>query len=105
MQSIPDTTATFTRFPQLKSLRARTLESCLSWVARIARHHGAACASLLTQEQVLAFLHHVQQTKGCGGSTLNQCVCALRTFYRDHLERAGCRMAHGKAAICVKQRC
>jgi integrase/recombinase XerD len=88
MQSIPNTTATFTRFIQLKSLRARTQESYLSWITRIARHHGVACASLLTQEQVLAFLHHVQQTKGYGGSTLNQCVCALRLFYRDHLERS-----------------
>ena len=89
MQSLPDTTATFTRFLQLKSLRARTLESYLSWVTRIARHHGVACASLLHEEQVLAFLHHVQQTKGYAGSTLNQCVCALRMFYRDHLQRGG----------------
>jgi site-specific recombinase XerD len=87
MQSIPDTIATFTRFIQLKSLRARTLESYLSWITRIAKHHGVACASQLNQEQVLSFLHYVQQTKGYEGSTLNQCVCALRLFFRDHLER------------------
>ena len=88
MKDIPHSLAGFIRFLNLKSLRARTLESYLSWVTRIARHHGVACASLLNQEQVLTFLHYVQQTKGYEGSTLNQCVCALRTFYRDHLERS-----------------
>jgi site-specific recombinase XerD len=87
MKDIPHSVAGFIRFLNLKSLRARTLESYLSWVKRIAKHHGVACASLLNQEQVLSFLHHVQQTKGYEGSTLNQCVCALRLFYRDHLER------------------
>lgn len=87
MKDIPHSVAGFIRFLNLKSLRARTLESYLAWVKRIAKHHSVACASLLNQEQVLSFLHHVQQTKGYEGSTLNQCVCALRLFYRDHLER------------------
>jgi integrase/recombinase XerD len=87
MKDIPHSVAGFIRFLNLKSLRARTLESYLSWVKRIAKHHGVACASQLKQEQVLSFLHYVQQTKGYEGSTLNQCVCALRLFYRDHLER------------------
>lgn len=87
MKDIPHSVAGFIRFLNLKSLRARTLESYLAWVTRIAKHHSVACASLLNQEQVLSFLHHVQQTKGYEGSTLNQCVCALRLFYRDHLER------------------
>jgi integrase/recombinase XerD len=85
MKDIPHSLAGFIRFINLKSLRARTLESYLSWVTRIARHFGVACPSQLNQDQVLSFLHHVQQTKGYGGSTLNQCVCALRLFYRDHL--------------------
>ena len=87
MKDIPHSVAGFIRFLNLKSLRARTLESYLAWITRIAKHHSVACASLLNQEQVLNFLHHVQQTKGYEGSTLNQCVCALRLFYRDHLER------------------
>lgn len=89
MKDIPHSVAGFIRFLNLKSLRARTLESYLSWVKRIAQHHGVACASQLDQEQVLSFLHYVQQTKGYQGSTLNQCVCALRMFYRDYLERSG----------------
>lgn len=88
MKDIPHSLVGFIRFINLKSLRARTLETYLAWVKRVAAHHGVACASLLNQEQVLSFLHHVQQTKGYEGSTLNQCVCALRLFYRDHLERA-----------------
>ena len=87
MKDIPHSVAGFIRFLNLKSLRARTLESYLAWITRIAKHHSVACASLLNQEQVLSFLHHVQQTKGYEGSPLNQCVCALRLFYRDHLER------------------
>lgn len=88
MQNTPDSLSAFIRFVQLKSLRTRTQESYLSWIVRLAKHHDVACASLLSEEQVLAFLHHVQQTKGYGGSTLNQCVCALRLFFRDHLDHA-----------------
>lgn len=76
----------FVRFVQLKSIRPRSQDAYLSWVRRLAQHTGVACASLCTQEEVLAFLHHVQQ-KGYEGSTVNQAVCALRLFYRDHLGR------------------
>ena len=76
----------FVRFVQLKSIRPRSQDAYLSWVRRIAQHTGVACASLCTQEEVLGFLHHVQQ-KGYEGSTVNQAVCALRLFYRDHLGR------------------
>ena len=34
---------------------------------------------------MLTFLHWLQQTKGYVGSTLNQAVCGLRMFFRDHL--------------------
>jgi Phage integrase, N-terminal SAM-like domain len=64
MKDIPHSVGGFIRFLNLKSLRARTLESYLSWVKRIAKHHGVACASQLNQEQVLGFLQRVQQTKG-----------------------------------------
>lgn len=87
IQNTPDSLNTFVRFIQLKSLRSRTKEEYVRWVTRLARHHGVACASLLGQEQVLGFLHHLQQQCDYEGSTLNQCVCALRLFFRDHLER------------------
>jgi integrase/recombinase XerD len=88
MTPIPDCLSTFIRFIQLKSLRDRTKEEYVRWVTRLARFCGAACASLLGQEQVLAFLHDLQQNHGYEGSTLNQAVCALRLFFRDHLGRA-----------------
>jgi integrase len=88
MTPTPDSLSTFVRFIQLKSLRSRTREEYVRWVTRLARHHGVACASLLSQEEVLAFLHHLQQQCDYEGSTLNQCVCGLRLFFRDHLGRA-----------------
>jgi len=68
-------------------LRERTREEYVRWLTRLSRHCGAPCASLLTQEEVLRFLHHLQQQHDYEGSTLNQAVCALRLFYRDHLGR------------------
>ena len=44
-----------------------------------------ACPSLLGEEEVYGFIHHVQQTCDYEGSTLNQMICGLRIFYRDHL--------------------
>lgn len=90
MTTPPDHLAAFIRFVQLKSLRKRSEEEYVRWVTRIAREGGVACASLLNEEQVLGFLHDLQQNPNYNykGSTLNQCVCALRMFYRDHLGRA-----------------
>ena len=88
INNTPDSLSTFVRFIQLKSLRERTEEEYVRWVTRIAKHCGVACASLLSQEQVLGFVHHLQQTANYEGSTLNQCVAALRLFYRDHLKHA-----------------
>jgi len=87
MTPAPDPLPAFIRFVQLKSLRQRSLDEYVRWVRRIARDGGVACASLLTEEQVLGFLHALQQNHDYKGSTLNQCVCALRMFYRDHLGR------------------
>jgi integrase/recombinase XerD len=87
MTPTPDSLSTFVRFIQLNSLRERTREEYVRWVTRLARHCGTACASLLSQEEVLGFLHHLQQQHDYEGSTLNQCVCALRLFFRDHLGR------------------
>lgn len=88
MTPTPDAVSTFVRFIQLKSLRERTREEYVRWLTRLTRHCGVACASLLSQEEVLGFLHHLQQNHDYEGSTLNQAVCALRLFFRDHLGRA-----------------
>ena len=88
MTTIPDCLSTFIRFIQLKSLRKRTEEEYVRWVTRLARQCGVACPSLLGEEEVLAFLHDLQQNHDYEGSTLNQAVCGLRLFFRDHLGRA-----------------
>ena len=90
MTTIPDCLSTFIRFIQLKSLRKRTEED-VRWVRRLARECGVAGASLLGEEEVLAFLHDLQQNHGYEGSTINQAVCGLRLFFRDHLGRADWR--------------
>jgi integrase/recombinase XerD len=89
MTNTPDSLSTFGRFIQLKSLRPRTKGDYLRWVKRIAQHHDVACASLLSEEQVLAFVYHLQRNHDYEGSTLNQCVAALRLFFRDHLDHSG----------------
>ena len=71
MTTIPDCLSTFVRFIQLKSLRKRTEEEYVRWVTRLARHCGVACPSLLGEEEVLAFLHDLQQNHDYEGSTLN----------------------------------
>jgi Phage integrase, N-terminal SAM-like domain len=91
MTSIPDYLSTFIRFIQLKSLRKRTEEEYVRWVTRLARQCGVACPSLLGEEEVLVFLHDLQQNHGYGGSTINRAVCGLRLFFRDHLGRADWR--------------
>jgi integrase/recombinase XerD len=40
----------------------------------------------LSSRKVLDFLLHLKDDRKLAGSTLNQAVCALRTFYREHLE-------------------
>jgi integrase len=88
MTNIPDKVEQFSRFIQLRSLRERTREEYVRWVRRLGRHHGVACPSLCGQEEVLAFVHHLQQADKCAGSTLNQAVCAFKLFFRDFLNHA-----------------
>ena len=57
----------------------------------MARRCGVACPSLLGEEEVLVFLHDLQQNHDYEGSTINQAVCGLRLFFRDHLGRADWR--------------
>ena len=61
MTTIPDHLSAFIRFIQLKSLRKHTEAEDVRWVTRLARQCGVAGASLLGQEEGLAFLHDLQQ--------------------------------------------
>jgi hypothetical protein len=81
LANTPDSLSCFVRFIQLKSLRQRTQEEYVRWVTRLAKHCGVACASLLAEEEVLSFLHDLQQRHGCQGSTLNHSSIEITVKY------------------------
>jgi len=61
------------------------VKSYLGWASQLALHYPDHRLPDLDSRQVLDFLLHLQSERKLAGSTLNQAVCALRTFYRDHL--------------------
>ena len=71
MATTPDCLSTFIRFIQLKSLRKRTEEEDVRWVTPLARECGVAWASLVGEEEGLAFLHDLQPNHGDEGSAIN----------------------------------
>ena len=75
----------YLRFVQLKGLRERSVETYLGWACQLAAHPPGTPLPDREPRQVLDFLIHLQADRKLSGSTLNQAVCALRTFYRDHL--------------------
>lgn len=77
----------FTRFVQLKGLRERSRKTYMGWIHQLIEHYPATVLPDLTSRQVLDFLIHLQNERKLRPSTLNQAVCALRTFYRDFLGR------------------
>lgn len=52
---------------------------------QLERHYPARSTPGLRPDEVLDFLHHLQVDRKLKASTLNQALCALRNFYRDHL--------------------
>lgn len=57
------------------------------WVKRLHIFYPDDLTSELTSRQVLDFLIYQQQERKLRGSTTNQAVCAIRTLYRDHLDK------------------
>ena len=78
----------YTAFVQLKGLSKRSIKTYLGWAGQLADHYPEAALPDLDSRQVLGFLSHLQTVRGLSGSSLNQAVCALRTFYRDHLGKS-----------------
>jgi len=76
----------YSRFVHLKGLGERSIKSYLSWIRQLAEHYPGKHLPDLKSGPVLDFLLHLQTQRQLNGSTVNQAVCALRTFYRDHLE-------------------
>ena len=64
------------------------MKTYLGWADQLAGHYPETSLPDLEAHQVLGFLHHLQTQRGLSGSSLNQAVCALRTFYRDHLGKS-----------------
>ena len=77
----------YVRFVELKGLATRTRYNYLSWVRRVARHAAPRLPEKLSETEVLDFLIALRVKHGLKDSTINQAVCALRCFYRDHLGR------------------
>jgi len=77
----------YSRYVQLKGLRERSVKSYLGWAGQLAEHYPDHQLPDLDSRQVLDFLLHLQSGRKLAPATLNQAVCALRTFYRDHLDK------------------
>lgn len=76
----------FVRFVELKDLLPRTRQTYLNWLRQLARHGEPRPPQDLGENEVLDFLISLRTERELKDSTVNQAVCALRTFYRDHLE-------------------
>jgi len=75
------------RFVQLKGLRKRSQQVYLGWIRQLADFYPKSSVHRIGKTKVLDFLVHLQHDRKLAPSTLNQAVCSLRTFYRDHLGR------------------
>ena len=70
---------------RLKGLGKRSINTNLGRAGQLADHYPEASLQDLDSRQVLGFLSHLQTGRKLFDFSLNQAVCALRTFYRDHL--------------------
>lgn len=60
----------------------------MGWASQLAEHYPDQPLPELDSRQVLDFLLHLQNERKLAAATINQAVCALRTFYRDHLGKS-----------------
>lgn len=63
----------------------RTVKSYLGWVKQLGLHFDKRPLPDLESRYVLDFLIHLQVDRKLAGATVNQALCAIRMFYRDHL--------------------
>ena len=77
----------FVRFVELRGNAPRTRQCYLSWVRRLHEAHPGRHTARLHESEVLDFLIAQREERDLEDSTLNQAVCALRCFYREHLGR------------------
>lgn len=77
----------FVRAVHLKNLGDKTKLDYLRWIRQLDSHYPDIATPRIGPAKVLDFLVHLQQERGLGGSCVNQALCAIRLFYRDHLDR------------------
>jgi integrase len=75
------------RFVELRDIAPRTRQCYLCWVRQLHEAHPGRHTTRLRESEVLDFLIALRHERGLKDSTINQAVCALRCFYRDHLGR------------------
>lgn len=77
----------FVRHVELRNISPRTRETYLAWLRRLHESMPGRDITTLAEGEVLDFLIALRHDRGLKDSTINQAVCALRAFYRDHLGR------------------
>jgi integrase len=75
----------FSRHVELRDIAPSTRRCYLSWVRRLHEACPGRPTPRLRESQVLDFLIALRHERGLKDSTVNQAVCALRSFFRDHL--------------------
>lgn len=63
------------------------MKDYLRWLRQLSAHFPERALPDLGSRDVLDFLIHLQQDRKLAGATVNQALCAIRNFYRDHLDR------------------
>lgn len=77
----------FVRHVELRGFSRRTREAYLAWPRRLQAAHKRRDITKLRESEVIDFLISLRNEQGLKDATVNQAVCAMRAFYRDHLGR------------------
>ena len=72
---------------RLRHYSERTVRSYLRWVVRYVRFHGTRHPSLLSQDDVVAFLSALAIRGNVSSSTQNQAMAAVAFLYREVIGR------------------
>lgn len=77
----------YLRHVELRNIAPRTRVSYLAWVRRLHEAFPRRNITAMAEGEVLDFLIALRNDRGLKDSTINQAVCAIRSFFRDHLGR------------------
>jgi site-specific recombinase XerD len=77
--------ATFAAFVQLKDYRPPTKKEYVRYIRRLGDHYQCDPATL-TEDQIRAYYLELRQVRKFGASAMKVAKCALRCFFREHLQ-------------------